>query len=168
MRRWPRLLPWLDQPATRLVLGQHVGPGAGLPFAARPVVLRDGEIHQHKHVIGLTGQGKSKLLVSLFVQLHNQGIGCDLIDPHSDLALDCLRLLAEDGRLERPEDCARLCYVDLGRRDAYLPFNILVGGRDDPHAVARRLVEVCREHPAARRRRSGREWHTASRFWNAY
>jgi hypothetical protein len=109
----------------------------------RPVALDGRAIHQHKHVIGLTGQGKSKLLASMFAQLHTQGIACGLIDPHSDLALDCLRLLIEggervDGGGERP-----VLYVDFSRRDAYLPFNVL-RQPFDAHTTARNLVEVCK------------------------
>lgn len=139
---WCRL-PWRRQSSTRLVLGQQVGPGRGLPFHARSVILRDDEIHQHRHVIGLTGQGKSKLLASMFAQLHTQGIPCGLIDPHSDLALDSLRLLIDqgervDGGGERP-----VLYVDFTRRDAYVPFNVLRQPYDT-HTVARNLVEVCK------------------------
>ncbi|MDQ3549521.1 MAG: DUF87 domain-containing protein [Chloroflexota bacterium] len=88
---------WSRQSAPRLVLGHHASAPRMLPFLARPVALHGREIHQHKHVIGVTGQGKSKLLASMFAQLHSQGIGCGVIDPHSDLALDCLRLLIDRG-----------------------------------------------------------------------
>lgn len=142
MMAWRRS-PWPGHGSKRLVLGQRVGSTTGLPFLARPVVLRDEELHQHMHVIGLTGQGKSKLLASMFAQFHTQGIACGLIDPHSDLALDCLRLLVDqgervDGGGERP-----VLYVDFARRDAYLPFNILRQPYD-AHTVARNVVEACK------------------------
>ena len=62
-----------------------------------------------------------------------------------DLALDCLRLLADqgervDGGGERP-----LLYIDFARRDAYLPFNVLKQPYD-AHSVARNLVEIGRAH----------------------
>jgi hypothetical protein len=126
----------------RLVLG-HARERSVLPFLPRSVSLRGADVHQHKHVIGLTGQGKSKLLASLFAQLHSQGIACGLIDPHSDLALDCLRLLHErgqrlDGVGERP-----VLYIDFAQHGAYLPFNVLLQPYD-AHTVARNLVEVCK------------------------
>jgi hypothetical protein len=135
---------WSRPASPRLVLGhEHAVAGWRLPFVTRPVALEGRAIHQHKHVIGLTGQGKSKLLASMFAQLHSQGIACGLIDPHSDLALDCLRLLVEggervDGGGERP-----VLYVDFSRRDAYLPFNVLRQPYD-AHTIARNLVEVCK------------------------
>lgn len=134
-------MSWSRSP--QLVLGyQRPLPRVAARFA-RPLTLRGSEIHQHMHVIGLTGQGKSRFLASKFVQLHTQGIACGLIDPHSDLALDCLRLLIErgerlDGSGERP-----LLYIDFTRRDAYLPFNILQQSAD-AHTVARNLVEICK------------------------
>lgn len=135
---------WSRPASPRLVLGhERAAGGWHLPFVTRPVALEGRAIHQHKHVIGLTGQGKSKLLASMFVQLHRQGIACGLVDPHSDLALDCLRLLVEagervDGGGERP-----VLYVDFSRRDAYLPFNVL-RQPFDAHTTARNLVEVCK------------------------
>lgn len=130
-------------PAPQLVLG-HRGPAwVPLPSLRRDLTLRGAEIHQHKHVIGLTGQGKSKLLASMFTQLHSQGIGCGLIDPHADLAQDCLRLLADRGQLATPADRARLLYVDFANPDAYVPFNVLKTPFD-AHTTARNLVEVCK------------------------
>lgn len=138
---WPRRLSWRRSPSPRLVLGQRQGPG--LAFWPRWVELTGSELQQHKHIIGLTGQGKSKLLASIFAQLHGQGQACGLIDPHGDLALDCLRLLIErgarlDGGGPRP-----LLYIDFAHGEAYLPFNVLQG-RGDSHTRARQLVEVCK------------------------
>jgi hypothetical protein len=127
----------------RLVFGHQVAlPRLWRPWS-RLVTLEGPAIHQHKHVIGLTGQGKSKLLASMFAQLHSQGIACGLIDPHSDLALDCLRLLVERGERVDGGGARPVLYVDFAARDAYLPFNILRQPLD-AHTVARNLVEVCK------------------------
>lgn len=137
------LVAWRGASPPRLLLG-HAQPAHQIwPWGRQPVVLQGDEIHQHRHVIGLTGQGKSKLLASLFVQLHTQGIAGGIIDPHADLARECLRLLAEggerlDGGGERP-----VLYIDFAGRDAYLPFNIL-RQPFDAHTIARNLVEVCK------------------------
>jgi len=134
-------MSWSRSP--QLVLGyQRPLPRVAARFA-RPLTLRGSEIHQHMHVIGLTGQGKSRFLASKFVQLHTQGIACGLIDPHSDLALDCLRLLIERGERLDGSGVRPLLYIDFTRRDAYLPFNILQQSAD-AHTVARNLVEICK------------------------
>lgn len=131
------------RPATPSVtLGYLNPPPLGIRALARPVALNPAEIASHKHVMGLTGQGKSKLLAHLFVQLHRQGIACGLIDPHSDLALDCLRLLIDRGELAGARGLSRLRYVDFSTDGAYVPFNVLRAPYD-PHTVARHLVEAC-------------------------
>ena len=66
-------------------------------------------ISQHKHIIGLTGQGKSVLVANLFSQLIEQGIASSLIDPHSDLADDVLSMLSRRGLL------ANVYHIDFGR-----------------------------------------------------
>ncbi len=48
----------------------------------------------HMYVIGLSGKGKSKLLEHCLYQDIAAGRGCGLIDPHSLLADDLLRLLS--------------------------------------------------------------------------
>jgi hypothetical protein len=126
----------------RLVLGHTRPLPWPLPFGTRPLALEGAEIHQHRWVQGLTGQGKSKLLASIFVQLHRQGIACGLIDPHGDLALDCLGLLHDQGALVDPAAQERLLYIDFSQPDAFLPFNWLRQPAD-PHAIARNLIEVC-------------------------
>jgi hypothetical protein len=44
------------------------------------------EIATHKHVIGLTGQGKSKFLANYALQLFQQGVPFCLVEPHAELA----------------------------------------------------------------------------------
>src|SRR4051812_7248985 len=78
--------------------------------------LSPHDISTHKHVIGLTGQGKSKLLGSMFTQLFHQGYGVSLLDPHSDLAEDVLSQIGHH---------PKLWFVDFKRTDRYLPFNVL-------------------------------------------
>lgn len=128
--------------SARLVLGQTRAWRWPLPFGSRRLALEGAEIHQHRWVQGLTGQGKSKLLASIFVQLHGQGIACGLIDPHGDLARDCLGLLHTQGVLSDDASRRRLLYIDFSCPDAFLPFNWLQQAAN-PHAVARNLVEVC-------------------------
>src|SRR3954452_4130502 len=96
------------------------------------------DINTHKHVIGTTGQGKSKFLTNLILQLRAAGIPFCLIDPHGELADETLMLLAAEPN-SRPQD---VVYVELGRRDAYLPFNVLA----QPYPVDKiqeHIIEVC-------------------------
>lgn len=129
---------WPTRRRPALTLGTY-----GPPLVNRPFVLDADEVAAHKHVIGLTGQGKSKFLASLFVQLLNQGVGCALIDPHADLATDILGTLVDTGYFDHPDAFKRLLYVDFGRTDRHVPFNVLNQPYDD-HAVARNVVESCK------------------------
>src|SRR4051812_46548294 len=95
----------------KLVLGT-----TGPPLIGGRIVLDQAGIESHKHVMGVTGQGKSKLLASMFVQLLSQGIGAALIDPHSDLALDVLSLLHDRGFFRDDAAFRRLLYIDFSRR----------------------------------------------------
>ncbi|MCC6236794.1 MAG: ATP-binding protein [Dehalococcoidia bacterium] len=130
-------LPWRHR-GPRLDLGTH-----GAAFFPRTLALGAEHVAAHKHVIGLTGQGKSKFLASMFVQLVRQGVGCTLIDPHADLATDILALLHDDGLFSRSTFADRLLYVDFARRDRFLPFNVLSQPYDD-HTAARNVVEACK------------------------
>lgn len=120
----------LRQPEPAVILGSYGFLGL------HRLQLTGAGIATHKHVIGLTGQGKSKLLASYYSQLVRQGIPAALIDPHSDLAEDALGLLSDRvGRDVR--------YIDFARSDRFLPFNVLSQPYDD-HKIARDLVDVCR------------------------
>jgi hypothetical protein len=130
-------LSFLDR-KPRLTLGTYGPFLLPLRFSLGPA-----EIATHKHIIGLTGQGKSKLLASMFVQLANQGEACALIDPHSDLAHDTLTLLADAGFFDHIGAHDRLLYVNFSDRDRFLPFNILKQPYS-PHDVARHVVEACK------------------------
>lgn len=118
----------------RLVLGTTVDSG-------EQVILRDREAGAHQHVMGVTGAGKSKLLASLFVQLLNQGVGVGLLDPHGDLCRDILRTLHDLGYFADSRAFRRLLYVDFGRSDRFLPWNVL-DQPYGPHQVARNLLEA--------------------------
>lgn len=105
--------------------------------------LGPAEVATHKHLLGVTGMGKSMLMASMFVQLLNQGVGVALIDPHSDLALNILGLLYDTKFFDHPQAFDRLLYVDFARSDRALPFNVLNQPYDD-HTVARNIAEVCK------------------------
>ncbi|MEO0249246.1 MAG: hypothetical protein ABIN58_06815 [candidate division WOR-3 bacterium] len=115
----------------------------GPPLLSRSYRLGPEEVASHKHVIGLTGQGKSKLLAGSFVQLVNQGEACALIDPHADLAHDVLAALQDQGYFNKVGAFDRLLYIDFSDRSRFLPFNVL--RQPYPaHDVARNIVEACK------------------------
>lgn len=131
---WPgaRLSP-------RLTLGTHHGSWWGKPF-----VLPPAHVHTHRHVIGTSGMGKSKLLALMAVELIEQGVGVAVIDPHADLASDILALLAARGFFDRPDAYERLWYIDFADPTRHLPFNVLNKRGATSHQIAQELVEVCK------------------------
>jgi hypothetical protein len=100
------------------------------------------EIATHKHVIGLTGQGKSKFLANYALQLFEQGVPFCLVDPHAELADDVLLLFSDRGHFPGVRPHSRIRYIDFSRRDRFLPFNVL----NQPYptdTLAQHLIEVC-------------------------
>jgi hypothetical protein len=119
----------------RIVLGTH-----GL-FNWQKVTFDAHDIAFHKHVLGLTGQGKSKAIANYALQLFESGIPFCLVDPHAELADDVLLLFSDHGHFPLGKPHARIRYVDFSRRDRFLPFNVL----NQPYPVdrlANHLIEV--------------------------
>lgn len=131
------MMHWPITNKPSLVVGAY-----GPPLFGRRLALSAQQVASHKHFMGLTGQGKSKSLVSMAVQLINQGIGVAVVDPHADLATDILQLLCDTGFYEDPRAYERVLYIDFSRKDRFLPFNVLRQPYPD-HDIARHLVEVC-------------------------
>lgn len=126
-------------PGPALVLGRTIRP------TQQQLVLTGSDLAVHKHVMGISGTGKSKFLASLFLQLLNQGIPCSVIDPHADLARDILALLLETGFFADKRAFERLWYVDFSQvnEKQAIPFNVL-NQPYPPHQVASLIVEVCK------------------------
>lgn len=95
------------------------------------------------YVIGLSGKGKSKLLEHCLFQDIAAGLGCGLIDPHSQLADDLLRSVITQGVLTNQAIRKRLIYVDPARTDYIIPFNVL-NTQDTPYDVAAAVLEAFR------------------------
>ncbi|HVB21207.1 MAG TPA: DUF87 domain-containing protein [Ktedonobacteraceae bacterium] len=123
----------LNEYVPRVVLGNQ------LP-SKEPFILVGDSLAQHKLISGITGQGKSRFIASIVVQLLNEGIPFALIDPHSDLCDTVLRTLIASGFYEDARSYEKLWYVDFSRNDAYLPFNVLQQPYP-PHQVASNLLE---------------------------
>jgi type IV secretory system conjugative DNA transfer VirD4/TraG family protein len=134
-----QLLPALPVRQGPLV---HLGSTQVLPFVGMPFRLGPKELKSHIHCIGLTGQGKSKLLASYASQLILQGRAVAVVDPHADLAHDVLALLLQAGYFQRKDATKKLLYVDFSNRERALPFNVL----RQPYPVdevARLVMEAC-------------------------
>jgi hypothetical protein len=67
-----------------------------------------------------------------------------LIDPHSLLADDLLRLLITRGVRANPDIRHRLIYVDPARTDYVIPFNVLVPQAEHPYDIAAVVLEAFR------------------------
>jgi len=96
----------------------------------------------HMYVIGMSGKGKSKLLEYCLYQDIAAGRGCGLIDPHSLLADDLLRLLVTRNVLNDPDIRHRLIYVDPARTDYIVPFNVLATQAEHPYDIAASVLEA--------------------------
>jgi hypothetical protein len=98
----------------------------------------------HMYVIGMSGKGKSKLLEHCLYQDIAAGRGCGLIDPHSLLVDDLLRLLITRGTLANPNIRNQLIYVDPARTDYVIPFNVLATQAEHPYDIAAVVLEAFR------------------------
>src|ERR1051325_2632630 len=79
-------------------------------FFRFPFFLTQQQLDTHKHVMGLTGMGKSKLLAHLAASLILHDIPVGVIDPHTDLTQDILGLLYERGYFAREDAYRKLLY----------------------------------------------------------
>lgn len=130
----PNIIPRPDD----LVLGR-TGPFWPFPLFR----LRARERATHMYVVGITGQGKSKLLQHCLFQDILAGRGCGVLDPHTDLAQDLLASLAASGFFSKPGNRERVIYFDPSRLEYALSFNVLATPYP-PYARAMNLVEAFR------------------------
>ncbi len=122
--------------------GLDLGRLGNFPFA--PIYHVPAQARAaHMYVIGLSGKGKSKFLEHCVYQDIAAGAGCGVIDPHSQLVDDILRLLVTKGVWRHPSASKRLIYVDPARTDYIMPFNVLAGG-GTPYDIASGVVEAFR------------------------
>jgi hypothetical protein len=113
---------WPFSKAPKIELGT-IAPA--IPLLSRKVVLPASYISAHKHVIGVSKMGKSKLLEAMFLQMMDQRIGVSFIDPHGDSALNILAMLIKRGFYDDKENYKRLLYIEFLDDDYFLPFNVL-------------------------------------------
>jgi hypothetical protein len=92
----------------------------------------------------MSGKGKSKLLEYCLYQDIAAGRGCGMIDPHSLLVDDLLRLLITRNVLANPDLRHRLIYVDPARTDYVIPFSVLATQAEHPYDIAAAVLEAFR------------------------
>lgn len=130
-------LPFLSR-KNQIVLGR-TGPFFFFPSYR----LSERERATHMYMLGITGQGKSKLLEHLLRQDILAGRGCGLLDPHTDLVRDLLASLHRAKFFQSRNNCERLLYFDPSRDNAVMPFNVLASG-STPYQTAVHLIEAFR------------------------
>lgn len=86
--------------------------------------LTDSDRATHMYVIGGTGVGKSRQLLSMLLQDVSQGRGTGLIDPHTDLFEDALSYIAQWSE-KHPEIADRVVILDPTSKDRIVGFNPL-------------------------------------------
>jgi hypothetical protein len=123
----------------RLELGSWVD---SLPLLPSKVVLSPEFVSTHKHIIGLTGMGKSKVLESIFLQLFNQGVGVSFIDPHGTSANAILKTLIAEGFFDKDGWDRRLLYIEFTEDGPYLPFNVLNQPTFRPHTIGQHVKKA--------------------------
>ncbi|MFT3660687.1 MAG: type IV secretion system DNA-binding domain-containing protein [Gordonia sp. (in: high G+C Gram-positive bacteria)] len=109
--------------------------GAAQTDAAEPVdvVLGDGELLRHLHVVGATGTGKSTLLAGMVHELAHSGNGALVLDPHGTL-VD--RIVAEWPAVA----AERLVVVRADDLEHPVPLNPLAS--EDPVEVATAIADI--------------------------
>ena len=107
------------------------------------VYLTSAEYNRHFHYLGVSGSGKSTAIATVIVQHILQGRGVSLIDPHGDLAILVMKLLADKGYFQRDEDYERIRYFDFGHPDRVPSMNVLNQPDEDNDNVASALAAVC-------------------------
>jgi hypothetical protein len=115
-----------------------LGVRVGFHVLDLPVYLHPHDRRQHMALIGKSGVGKSTALKNLFAHDMTTGAGVALIDPHGDLARECLELVPRD----RIDHVLYFCPSDL---EFPISFNLLENVPVDSRpALVSRLVGMFR------------------------
>lgn len=122
-------------PAHDVAVSGRVLARATFPGAERPIALSALDSLRHLQVLGLTGTGKSTLLLNLIGQDMRSGAGVVVIDPKGDLVGDVLERVPD----ERLDDVVVLDPADAERP---VGLNLLAGGAEDAELVADQVVSI--------------------------
>jgi hypothetical protein len=127
--------PQLPIPHPTVTLGA-ISDGTGESL----LTLFPAQVRTHWRIYGLSGFGKSFLLLSLLLQLLFQGEAFTLIDPH-DLASGVLSALLQTGFFADARAYSRLLYINWADTTHVVPFNILKQPYE-PHTIAQNIASV--------------------------
>lgn len=127
---------------------QQVSLGTRGLFGLSSLSLPFDQLRTHLYLVGASGAGKSKYLQHILFHSVTAGIGCGVIDPHSDLASDLIAQLASYPKqkpwLSDPANRKRVLYLDPSRTDIVVPVNLLKNSVATPYEVAENIVEAFR------------------------
>ncbi|HJV33410.1 MAG TPA: DUF87 domain-containing protein, partial [Patescibacteria group bacterium] len=134
---WHLPLPSTETPNIRWLTARKAPPPANLPTEGillgavkyrgqeYPVRIKQGDRRRHMYIIGKSGSGKSELIKSMAKQDIEAGRGVCVIDPHGDLAQDCLGFVpksrADDVIYFSPADAERPMGLNLLEYDERYP-----------------------------------------------
>jgi hypothetical protein len=110
----------------------HIGTKDTL-YGGNKVRIGLKDRRQHCYITGKSGTGKSHFLATLFSQEANHGRGCLVIDPHGDLAEQCLDLVP-------PTRIRKTLYFNPDDVDFPISFNPLAGVKTEHRAI--RAIEI--------------------------
>ena len=118
---------------TGLVIGNNLHAGL-----SRPIALSEEQRLRHTHIVGVSGTGKSTLLMQMLVADMEQGHGLAVLDPHGDLIDELLCRVPES----RQNDVVLVDPADVERP---VPFNILLAHSElEKTLLASDLVAIFR------------------------
>lgn len=134
---WHMPLPSTETPNIRWLMARKAPPPANLPKEGLllgrviyrgieyPVRIKQQDRRRHMYVIGKSGSGKSEFIKAMVKQDIEAGRGVCVIDPHGDLAQDCLKFVpkerADDVIYFSPADAERPMGLNLLEYDERYP-----------------------------------------------
>ncbi len=134
---WHLPLPSTETPNIRWLTARKAPPPSNLPKEGlllgvvkyrgqeHPVRIKQADRRRHMYVIGKSGSGKSEFIKAMVKQDIEAGRGVCVIDPHGDLAQDCLGFVpksrADDVIYFSPADSERPMGLNLLEYDERYP-----------------------------------------------
>ena len=107
------------------------------------VIIEGEQVKTHKHVIGLSGFGKSKLLESLWLQHFYQGQGVTLIDPHGTSSEYILAALVSSGFYKsNPNAYQKVVWIHFEEGDFYPPLDVTAFPFLTPNETVKFVMEA--------------------------
>jgi hypothetical protein len=134
---WHLPLSSTETPNIRWLMARKAPPPSNLPKEGLrlglvkyrgkdyPVNIKQGDRRRHMYIIGKSGSGKSEFIKAMVKQDIEAGRGVCVIDPHGDLAQDCLAFVpkhrADDVIFFSPADSERPMGLNLLEYDERYP-----------------------------------------------